>query len=345
MVGRRRRGFALTVLAVLATACTGDADGPAPSPTAVAMVVDTDLAVDDLVALAFLTSSNAVALKAVTVSGTGEVRCSRGLSVIRALLTATRTENVPIACGRSTPLAGDHEFPKAWRDAADAGWGLPLAPEGASAPEQTAVDLLTDSLAAGSVTVLTLGPLTNIAEVLRAHPDLAQHMSSIVVMGGALDVAGNVTDPALDAAASEWNLYVDPTAAAEVIASGVPVTLVGLDATDQVPVTPAFVERLATHTRTFAAALVQSLYEQNPFVASGDTYFWDPLAAAAIVEPRLLATAQMRITVITGAGPDSGRTVRSADGSLVQVAIGVDASAFERLLIATLDPSAPDPAD
>jgi inosine-uridine nucleoside N-ribohydrolase len=102
-----------------------------------------------------------------------------------------RHEDVPAACGRSTPLARDHALPTGWRDAAGSGWGLDL-PEATAPPiERTAVELLTDVLDRNGVTLLTLGPLTNVAEAFRAHPELAQRLSSIVVMGGAVDVPGN----------------------------------------------------------------------------------------------------------------------------------------------------------
>ena len=231
---------AIVAFAVAAVGCAGGDASPATtesvSPAApIPVVVDTDLAIDDLVALAFLLSSDDVDVLAVTVSGTGEVRCPAGIGVMRELLAHTGDEGVPVACGRSTPLAGTHEFPVEWRDAADTGWGI-LVPSDAEESDSspTALELLSETVQPG-VTLLTLGPLTNIAEALRADPELADRVASIVVMGGAVDVAGNVLEPAPDAAHSEWNIYVDPTAASEVSGSGAPVVLVALDATSQVP--------------------------------------------------------------------------------------------------------------
>jgi len=340
------RWVTIAALAISSAGCGGDGAAPATtrpssppgSPTSV--VVDTDLAIDDLVALAFLLSSDDVDVLAVTVSGTGEVRCPAGIGVMRALLARTGDDDVPVACGRSTPLVGTHEFPAGWRDAADAGWGV-LVPTDVSEPDgRSAIELLGDTVQRG-VTLLTLGPLTNIAEVLRADRDLADRVSSIVVMGGAVDVPGNVLDPALDAARSEWNVYVDPTAASEVFGAGARVVLVGLDATDRVPVTPEFLERLAVNSHTAAASLVASLYEANPLVTSGGAYFWDPLAAAAVVDPGLLTTERTELAVVTDAGPDAGRTVRSDEGFPIDVATGADAAAFEQLLLRTIDGLAP----
>jgi len=300
-------------------------------------VVDTDLASDDLVALSFLLSSTEVDLVAITVSGTGEVRCPQGLDVIRGLLAVTGDDDIPVACGRSSPLFGDQAFPTDWRDAADDAWGLDLPEVAAPSSERTAVELLTEALDRGGVTVLTLGPLTNLADAFRAAANLAGNVSSVVVMGGAVDVPGNVFEEGVDPPVAEWNVYVDPTAAAEVFGSGVPVTMVGLDATSEVPITGDFLELLRINSHTEPASLVLTLLENNPLVYSGEAYFWDPLAAAVVVDPGLVTTETTPITVATGDSPDSGQTARNAGGDPVTVALDVDAAAFEQLLIRTLD--------
>jgi pyrimidine-specific ribonucleoside hydrolase len=324
---------ASTTTSVAPNASTTTTALPAGSP--IAVVVDTDGAIDDLVALTFLLSSDDVDVRAVTVSGTGEVRCPAGIGLVRALLARTGDDDVPVACGRSTPLAGTQEFPVEWRDAADSGWGV-LVPSAGEEPDYpSAVEALGETVEEG-VTVLTLGPLTNLAEAMRADGDLAGRIASIVVMGGAVDVAGNV-DPALGAADSEWNVFVDPTAASEVFGSGAPVVLVALDATNQVPVTPLFLERLALNSHTVAAELVEALYGANPLVETGNAYFWDPLAALAVVDPGLLTTERVDIAVVTETGPETGRTIRSETGFPIEVATDAVAAAFEDLLLRTLD--------
>ncbi|MDO9496405.1 MAG: nucleoside hydrolase [Nocardioides sp.] len=336
---------AALLVASLATACGGGdgGDTSAGGPTAqapgdgVPVVVDTDLALDDLVALAFLLSSPAAEVRAVTVSGTGEVRCPQGLTVIRGLLALTGDDDVPVACGRSSPLAGDHAFPNEWRDLADSGWGMDLSQVTAPATERSAVDLLGTTLRQGGVTLLTLGPLTNVAESLRAEPDLAEQVSSVVVMGGALDVPGNVSGRGIGSSTAEWNMYVDPTAAAEVVASGAPIVLVGLDATNQLPITGDFLELLTVNARTEPAKLVDRLIRNNPQVYTGEAYFWDALAAAVVLDPGLVTTEEAAITVLTTQGRDSGRTVRRPDGTTVTIAHRPRAAAFETLLLRTLD--------
>lgn len=338
----------VVVSAIFAAGCGGGDATPAtttpvPPASAIRVVVDTDAAIDDLVALTFLLASDDVDVLAITVSGTGEVRCPAGIGVVQELLARTGDQTVPVACGRATPLDGAHEFPLEWRDAADSGWGVLVPPDAPEPGTRSAVELLGETLEP-DVTLLTLGPLTNIADAFRDDAELSDRVASIVVMGGAVDVAGNVVNPDLDAVGSEWNVYVDPTAASEVFGSGAPVLLVALDATNQVPVTPVFIERLALNSHTPAASLVAELYQANPLVGSGDAFFWDPLAAAAVIDPSLLTTERSDIAVVKADGPDIGRTIRSDDGDPIAVATSADAAAFEDLLLRTLDDVQPDEA-
>ena len=325
-------------VAACGTGDDGDADDrPARAPgEPVPLVVDTDLAADDIAALLFLLSSPDADVRAVTVSGTGEVRCPQGLEVAARLLAVTGDEGIPVACGRSDPLEGDAAFPDDWRDATDAAYGLPLPDAEATGSPDGAVELLTEQLADGDVTLLTLGPLTNVAEALRAEPDLAEEVPSIVVMGGAVRTAGNVFGEGIPPSTAEWNMYVDPTAAAEVVASGAPVVLVPLDATNQAPVTPDFVDLLDANAGTEAARLVAQLYGDNPMVTAGETFFWDPLAAVVALGSDTVSAEGDTITVVTEDGVDSGRTLRDDDGSPVLVAVEVDVAAFEELLVRTL---------
>jgi inosine-uridine nucleoside N-ribohydrolase len=320
-----------------ATTNAGTTTPATPSPEGdaarIPLVVDTDLASDDVLALLYLVSHPQVDLLAVTVTGAGEVTCPRGADIAAGLLTVLGAGDVPVACGRSTPLDGDRTFPSEWRAAADAAYGLALrtvhAPDGA--PD--AVELLTTTIngAAAPVTVLTLGPVTNVAEALRADPGLASGIARLVVMGGAVDVAGNVQPAgAAEPLPAEWNLYIDPTATAEVIAAGVPITLVGLDATNSVPVDAALVERMAANERSTASSYaVQLLRSWVP------PFLWDPLAAMAATDPALVPTQRTPIEVIVE-GEDAGRTLEAPAGSPVDVATAPDAGTVVDHFLRTL---------
>jgi len=160
----------------------------------------------------------------------------------------------------------------------------------------------------------------------------------IYVMGGAVDVAGNIHESAIGNSAAEWNLYVDPYAADVVVASGAPITFVPLDATNHAPVTVKFYDRLASDHKTPAATFVFDLLTKNrSFLTSGGYYFWDPLSAAILTNEGLAEIEVRTLAVIVDEGPESGRTKPTSSGSEVRVAMSADGAAFEDLFLATLN--------
>ncbi|HEX9123383.1 MAG TPA: nucleoside hydrolase [Actinomycetota bacterium] len=187
--------------------------------------------------------------------------------------------------------------------------------------------------AGGPVHLLTLGPLTNVASALRDDPGLVEGLAGITIMGGALDVPGN----ALRNPAAEFNVWVDPVAAEEVIRSGAAITLVPLDATNSAPVTPFFADALARHHPTPEAGTVYELFRRQPYLVEGTYYFWDPLSAAILVDPTLATLEEHRLTVLEGQKETQGRVVDDPDGAPVEVAVGADALAFETEFLNTLN--------
>jgi inosine-uridine nucleoside N-ribohydrolase len=324
-----------------ATATT-PASSPAGRPVAttapesgaeVRIIVDTDLAADDIIALQYLAADQRVRLLAVTVNGTGEVTCPRGAEIARGLLAEMGHPDVPVACGSSEPLSGDRAFPAEWRAWADTAYGLPMPNIEVEPGGPDAVGLLTSTITASPtpVTLLTLGGLTNVAEALIASPDLAQRLEQIVIMGGAIDVPGNVTPEGSSAPLPvEWNLYVDPSADIAVLESGAPITFVSLDATNQVPVTEDFVAQLRANDRTHATTFMNVLLSSY-----APPYLWDTLAAIALTDPSLVTSHEMTMTITT-TGPEAGRTVEQAGGTTVRVADPPDTQAVLDHLLATL---------
>jgi hypothetical protein len=135
---------------------------------------------------------------------------------------------------------------------------------------------------------------------------------------------------------SEWNLWIDPVAAREVLHSGIPVTLVGLDATNDVPVTAFTWDAFKRYRHASTAATVAWDVMTQSGMYMGGQYFWDPLAATAVVRPDMLRFASRRLDVVTAPGADMGRVIETARGAPVRVALGADRRAFERQLVRTL---------
>jgi pyrimidine-specific ribonucleoside hydrolase len=185
------------------------------------------------------------------------------------------------------------------------------------------------------VHLIALGPLTNVGQVLEAEPGLAMNLEMITVMGGAVEVAGNVgSSSSIENEVAEWNFYVDPRAAAEVFGSGAPITLVPLDATNHVPLTMEFYRRLERDRTTSVAEFVyRVLAAQEENVRSGWYYFWDPLAAAIATEEGLGTFQEMSLMVVEEEGPESGRTLESERGFVIRVAMTADRERFETLFL------------
>jgi inosine-uridine nucleoside N-ribohydrolase len=344
----------LFVILALLAACGGATPGTpspeateAPPPTETAqseptaqaaaprrVLIDTDMAVDDWLAILFLLQHPAADVVAVTVTGTGEAHCDPGTENAQGLLALAGQPNVPVTCGRETPLAGAHTFPQEWRSAVDAMMGLAL-------PEN---DYSRVHGSPNPVALVTLGPLTNVAEALQADPTIIDNIAMIYIMGGAVDVPGNLQGSGFetDNTTAEWNIYVDPLAASIVFESGAPITLVALDATNHAPVTMAFYAHIAADRSTPPADFAYGVFAiMQGSIQSGGYYFWDPLTAAIAVDDSLCQAEERTLAVVTEEGSESGRTHESPDGNPMQVCVDTDSERFEALFLDALNGRVP----
>jgi pyrimidine-specific ribonucleoside hydrolase len=316
---------------------------PGPSialPAARTMLFDTDVAPDDLVALAFLLSAPGVDLVAITVSGTGEAHCPEGVDVVLRVLERLSAPEIPVVCGRETPLAGSHTFPDEWREGVDGGSQLNLPPTDRSAADAKAVELIARVAAQHpKLVILATGPLTNLAEAVQAHPELGEQLKFVYVMGGALHVPGNLVCCGAPEGndVAEWNIYVDPLAAQIVVDSELRPLFVSLDATNQVPLTRAFAARAMERSDSPAAALVAELFAANPFMTDGASFLWDPLAAELAAGYPVGTFAPAAIDIEEAEGPQSGFTRPTSGEPNIQYVTTVDRAAAEDTLLGVLN--------
>jgi inosine-uridine nucleoside N-ribohydrolase len=153
------------------------------------------------------------------------------------------------------------------------------------------------------VTIIATGPLTNIAEFITTYPRLKDKIQKIVIMGGAIHVKGNIQalDSKSDNTVAEWNIYADPKAAEIVFSSKIPVTLVPLDATNQVPMTEEFYKSLSQQSQPALKLIYQLLkvivdnYGMEIFI--NEFYLWDTLSAMICLDPKIAVTEVMSILV------------------------------------------------
>ena len=317
-------------------ACGADATTrPVPS---IPVAIDTDLGADDIVAILYLLGRPEVDVVAVTVVGDGLVRCPIGAANARAILAAAGRSDIPVACGAQEPIAPAAAFPDAWRAQADefygmAGqWPAPAATTAASDAEQLLVAAATQH---PRLRILALGPLTDIAIVLR-HANVVATNPTVVVSGGAFGEPGNMSEAGSPAV--EWNIGVDPVAAAAVLHARVPTRWVTLDASNDVPVDVAFLRALAIQQRSRAGDLAASFLQTNSALGRGGFFFWDPLAAVAITTADAVTYQDVALAVQT-VGPDAGRTVADKSGVRTVVASKADATIFTLAMLRGFAPS------
>ncbi|MBI9045678.1 MAG: nucleoside hydrolase [Anaerolineaceae bacterium] len=305
------------------------------------VIIDTDMAADDWMAILMVLQRTDLEVQAITVTGAGEAHCDPGVENALGLVALADHKPIPVACGQETPLEGEHVFPQSWRDGVDNMMGLSL-PEGENPiSTMTAVQLLSLTIqnSPSKITILTLGPLTNLGELFLSQPEITEQIAGIYIMGGAVHVPGNMAFSVKGNKVAEWNIYVDPTAAEIVFGSGAPVILVPLDATNHAKVTREFYDQLESFHMTPEAAFVYDLLSQNKFnmVTSGQYYFWDPLAAALLVDESMANYENQPVCMVTQEGNDSGQTIIGEGCPNIRIAVSADSDRFEKTFIETLN--------
>jgi len=301
---------------------------------AIPILLDCDPGHDDAMAMLLALASPEVELLGITTVAGNQTLPKTTANALRILEFAGR-DDIAVAAGADRPLVRE---PAVAADVhGETGLDGPDLPAPQGSPIAThAVDYLAERIDACErpVTLVPTGPLTNIALLLARHPDVAANLERIVLMGGAI-AEGNVTP------AAEFNIWADPEAAARVFASGLDVTMVGLDVTHKALLTDAHAQRLRAAGRT--GTLVADLHGFYARVHR-ERYGWngapvhDAMALAHVVVPGLVTTVERNVAIDCESQLCRGRTVvdlwqRTGNAANARVATDVDAEAFLDLLI------------
>jgi pyrimidine-specific ribonucleoside hydrolase len=315
-------------------------------PVAIPVILDVDTGVDDAYALLFAAMHPGLDLRAVTCVA-GNVDVDQVVVNTATVLAAAGAPDVPIGRGADRPLlaaARSARHVHGHDGLGDLGW--PPAPVG-SVP--AAIDLLRTTLRAADepVTVVTLAPMTNIALLLRAYPEVISSIERIVFMGGSA-LAGNAT------AAAEFNIWHDPESAAVVLDAAaqadLAVTMYGLDVFYGPSLDAAQADALDgdTPARRLAAALMR--FSLGRYADQSRATIGDAGAVCAVVDPHALTTQRMPVRVELAGAWTRGQTVvdrrttrsdlendeHGLAPAMVDVALAVDADRYRRLWSATV---------
>jgi inosine-uridine nucleoside N-ribohydrolase len=276
------------------------------------VMIDTDPGVDDALALLLAMRSPELKIEAIT-SVAGNVPLDLTLpNALRMVEIAGRTD-IPVAGGANRPLL--RRLVSATYAHGENGLGGAVFPEPTTRPASEPAAVLIRQVVRKfprEVSLITLGPLTNIAAALSADRELAGMVRGLVMMGGSLS-GGNITP------AAEFNIYVDPEAARIVFQSGIPITMVGLDVTRRTTLTDDHVRALeATQTPVSQAA---AKIARNAITHTRERGFLvgpnmhDSLAVAAFLDPSLLNWKQYYVDVETSGELTAGETVGYSPGA------------------------------
>ncbi|MBO4260224.1 nucleoside hydrolase [Streptomyces griseorubiginosus] len=314
----------------------------------VPVIIDCDTGVDDALALLFAVRHPGIDLRAVTcVAGNTDVD-----GVVRNTLTVLEqagAPEIPVGRGAERPLIEPVRTARHVHGVDGMGdIGLP-APTRAPA-DVDAVTLLRREILASPrpVTLVPTAPLTNIALLLRTHPDVVRNIERIVFMGGAV-ATGNAT------AVAEFNVWHDPEAAAVLLTAGVPITMYGLDVFQRVVVPGADVRRLRASAEpgTRLAGELLAHRPSSPDPDSGETSggLGDAGAVCSVADPAGITTSLLPVEVSLAPGPTRGQTIvdrRARPGEseihegareqpLVDVALDVDVPRFVKLWLSAVE--------
>jgi pyrimidine-specific ribonucleoside hydrolase len=296
------------------------------------VIIDTDPGLDDAIAMLLaLAYPEACAVKAVTTVA-GNQTIEKVTANAHKILNFAGSR-VPVAAGAAKPL--ERELVLAAKVHGDTGLGDVDLPDPASAAEGAgAQELLLETMGASlePATIVAIGPETNIASLLRCHPEIKKKIGLISLMGGSIS-AGNVTP------AAEFNLYVDPEAARTVFTSGIPLVMSGLDVTLKAYLTSDEVRSL--RGRGAASRLVADLvgfyahrYERLGMPGAA---IHDACSVAYLIRPEIFSGEDLHVDVETRGELTRGMTVAdrrrgSKAQPNVRVLVDLDRTAFVELL-------------
>lgn len=333
---------------------------PVPRPSAgsskpTRILIDTDPGVDDAIAIFLATRSPELQIEGIT-AVSGNVPLAFTLPNALRLIEIAGRPDIPVAAGAAVPLL--RRLVTAAYVHGNNGLGGVEFPEPKIKPvAENATELIRRVVRANpeEITIVAVGPLTNIATVLKVDPAIAPMIKSFVLMGGSLS-GGNITP------AAEFNFYVDPEAARIVFDAGVPITMVGLDVTHKVLMRDAQVRALEAAQNPLAQAagkiMRATLGRIAPTRDETVVAMHDPLTVASLIDPTILTLQDYYVQIETTGELTSGQTLGYSHGPVrrsppmdtgnpgpipteefkpnCKVAMGVDADKFFRLLMPRL---------
>ena len=304
------------------------------------ILIDTDPGIDDSLAILLALASPELTLEGLSVVH-GNCSLEQATRNCLSILELGNASHIPVAKGCELPLVQPSLL--APETHGDTGLGYAKLPEPQSQPiGQHGSDFLIEKILSnpGEITLVAIGPLTNVALAIRQEPRVVSALKELIIMGGAIRHEGNTT------ALAEFNTYVDPHAAQIVFHAGIPTTLVPLDVSYQCVLTAQDVERL----QKIASPLPQFIKDTTRFYMEfHDEYqgvegcvINDPLALALTFAPELCDYQELPVDVDISGGISMGKTIAdfynyTKKPANMKVALGVRPRDFMELFLERME--------
>ena len=276
------------------------------------VILDTDPGTDDAMALMLALNSSELDVRAVTVVP-GNVTAQQGLENALRMISLANRCDIPVAAGAEPPLFQKLITAEFWHGRNGLA-NIDLPASKCQVDPRFAPDLMIEMVhsAPHEITLLPVGPLTNIALAVMKDPSIIPLVKEVILMGGSI-TGGNVN------AAAEANIYNDPEAAQIVFQAGWPLTMVGLDVGDKTLLAPKHLEQLGqTHgpVNDFVYAVAKYLVERSAEFGWNGTPMYDPLAVGVAIDASLTKAPAMHVDIETRGEFTRGETVANRHGTI-----------------------------
>ena len=284
---------------------------PTSSPKKMLLIYDDDGSRDGMAALLYLLSQPDISFEAINISY-GEAHPELYIQHVGRVLDKLGISDIPLGAGQDIPLAGGTPFPDWLRQLSDNFWDYPLPNADKTYPFQNAPELIASTIHRTSepVTIFLSGPFTNLAQALQLDSAIADNISAVYFMGGAVYVPGNITGlmPDSNNRVADWNIIADPQAAKQVFESGLELYMVPLDATHKVMLSQEDI--LPWHQGDDKANMVADLCDiMFDYFGFRTAEIFDLTAAVIMVQPESCSFQPLHLDVITNDGPTLGQTI------------------------------------
>lgn len=263
------------------------------------IIIDCDPGIDDALAIMLAIASNELDIKLITTCA-GNQRIEK-ITLNTLKLLSFVDKEIEVAKGADKPLFKDLVLSEAAHG--KSGFGeVELEEVKFSVSDRSAIEAMKDTIlnSEQKITIVAIGPLTNIALLIKSYPEVIKNINQLSIMGGACN-GGNCTPVA------EFNIYVDPDAAKIVFDSGIPITMFGLDVTHQIPMYKEDIDRIryiGNKTGQFAAKMLDFYFKEDKIEG-----MHDPCPVAYLIDPSLFTIIPCNVEIETKGEFTRGQTV------------------------------------